>query len=63
MGGPGGDTRAATRCPRTSCAHPRDRAGPRHSGKCLDVPASSTANSTRLKQYPCNGGANQRWTL
>jgi hypothetical protein len=35
----------------------------RHSGKCVDVPSSATANSIRLKQYPCNGGANQHWTL
>jgi O-glycosyl hydrolase len=33
------------------------------SGKCLDDPASSTTNGTQLKIYPCNGGANQTWTL
>jgi hypothetical protein len=31
----------------------------RHSGKCLDVPAASTADSVRLQQYTCNGSAAQ----
>ena len=29
------------------------------SGKCLDVPNSSTANGVRLQQYPCKSGGNQ----
>ncbi len=31
----------------------------RHSGKCLDVPGASTANSVQLVQYTCNGTAAQ----
>jgi hypothetical protein len=33
----------------------------RHSGKCLDVTGASTTNSAAVKQFTCNGGANQRW--
>ncbi|WUH89562.1 RICIN domain-containing protein [Streptomyces sp. NBC_00433] len=33
------------------------------SGRCLDVPNSSTANATRTEIWDCNGGANQSWTL
>ena len=33
----------------------------RHSGKCADIPSSSQDNGTQLKQYPCNGGNNQRF--
>lgn len=33
------------------------------SGKCLDVPGSSTTNGTQLEIYSCNGGANQQYTL
>jgi ricin-type beta-trefoil lectin protein/glycosyl hydrolase family 43 len=33
----------------------------RHSGKCLDVTSGSTANGTAVKQFTCNGAANQRW--
>ena len=32
------------------------------SGRCLDVPNSSTANGTQPVIWDCNGGANQRWT-
>jgi hypothetical protein len=32
------------------------------SGKCLDVPGASTANSTQVEIYTCNGGTNQSWT-
>ncbi|GIG69226.1 ricin-type beta-trefoil lectin domain protein [Phytomonospora endophytica] len=32
------------------------------SGRCLDVPGSSTANGTRLQLWDCHGGTNQRWT-
>ncbi|ONI90029.1 beta-xylosidase [Saccharothrix sp. ALI-22-I] len=35
----------------------------RHSGKCADIPSSSRADGTALKQYPCNGGQNQQWQL
>ncbi|MFC1426689.1 RICIN domain-containing protein [Streptacidiphilus sp. N1-12] len=35
----------------------------RNSGKCLDVPAASTADSTQLQQYTCNGTAAQSFTL
>ncbi|MCT9930811.1 RICIN domain-containing protein [Planotetraspora sp. A-T 1434] len=35
----------------------------RHSGKCLDVPAASTADSVQLQQYTCNGTAAQSFTL
>ncbi|KAB1990580.1 RICIN domain-containing protein [Streptomyces triticiradicis] len=31
----------------------------RNSGKCLDVPGASTADSTQLQQYTCNGTAAQ----
>ncbi|MGH8156872.1 MAG: RICIN domain-containing protein [Rhodanobacter sp.] len=34
-----------------------------HSGQCLDVTGSSTANDTPLIQYPCHGTPNQQWTL
>jgi hypothetical protein len=33
----------------------------RHSGKCMDVPASSTAPGARLIQWRCSGSANQQW--
>src|SRR3954447_11604769 len=32
------------------------------SGRCLDVPNSSTTNGTQLQLFDCQGGANQRWT-
>jgi hypothetical protein len=35
----------------------------RNSGKCLDVPSASTADSTQLQQYTCNGTAAQSFTL
>ncbi|MBV1850105.1 beta-1,3-glucanase family protein [Catellatospora tritici] len=35
----------------------------RHSGKCLDVPAASTADSVQLQQYTCNGTAAQSFRL
>ncbi|MFE5941811.1 RICIN domain-containing protein [Streptomyces sp. NPDC056480] len=35
----------------------------RNSGKCLDVPAASTADSVRLVQYACNGTAAQRFRV
>ena len=33
------------------------------SGKCLDVPGSSTTNGTQLDIYTCNAGSNQEFTL
>lgn len=33
------------------------------SGKCLDVPGSSTTNGTQLDVYSCNAGGNQEFTL
>ena len=33
------------------------------SGKCLEVPGSSTAQSVQLAIYTCNGGANQQWSF
>jgi hypothetical protein len=35
----------------------------RNSGKCLDVPSASTADSTQLQQYTCNGTGAQSFTL
>src|SRR5258706_14558328 len=35
----------------------------RHSGKCLDVPAASTADSVQLVQYTCNGTGAQSFSL
>ncbi|MEU9335970.1 RICIN domain-containing protein [Streptomyces sp. NPDC048290] len=35
----------------------------RNSGKCLDVPAASTADSVQLVQYTCNGSAAQRFQV
>jgi len=32
------------------------------SGRCLDVPGSSTTNGTQLQLWDCHGGTNQRWT-
>jgi hypothetical protein len=32
------------------------------SGRCLDVPNSSTTNGTQEQLYDCSGGSNQRWT-
>ena len=32
------------------------------SGRCLDVPNSSTTNGTQLQLWDCNGNSNQRWT-
>jgi non-reducing end alpha-L-arabinofuranosidase len=32
------------------------------SGRCLDVPNSSTANGTQVQLLDCNGQANQSWT-
>ncbi|MET8810168.1 RICIN domain-containing protein [Streptomyces sp. NPDC004546] len=35
----------------------------RNSGKCLDVPAASTADSVQLQQYTCNGTGAQSFTI
>ncbi|WP_205324300.1 PHB depolymerase family esterase [Glycomyces sp. YM15] len=32
------------------------------SGRCLDVPGSSSANGTQLQLWDCNGGSNQQFT-
>jgi len=32
------------------------------SGRCVDVPGSSTANGTQVQLWDCHGGTNQRWT-
>jgi hypothetical protein len=33
------------------------------SGRCVDVPNSTTANGTQVQLWDCHGGANQRWTF
>ncbi|WP_031065730.1 RICIN domain-containing protein [Streptomyces sp. NRRL WC-3742] len=33
------------------------------SGDCLDVPFSSKSQGTRLQQWSCNGGDNQKWVI
>ncbi|WP_084963962.1 PHB depolymerase family esterase [Thermoactinospora rubra] len=33
------------------------------SGRCVDVPNSSTADGTQVQLWDCHGGTNQRWTL
>jgi hypothetical protein len=35
----------------------------RNSGKCLDVPSASTADSVQLQQYTCNGTAAQSFDI
>ncbi|MGI5240619.1 ricin-type beta-trefoil lectin domain protein [Dactylosporangium sp. CA-139066] len=32
------------------------------SGRCLDVPGSSTTNGAQVQLWDCHGGSNQRWT-
>ncbi|WP_353946668.1 endo-1,4-beta-xylanase [Streptomyces sp. HUAS MG91] len=32
------------------------------SGRCLDVPGSSTTDGTQLQLWDCSGGTNQQWT-
>jgi len=32
------------------------------SGRCLDVPNSSTTDGTQVELWDCNGGSNQQWT-
>jgi len=32
------------------------------SGRCIDVPNSSTTNGTQLQLWDCSGNTNQRWT-
>jgi hypothetical protein len=32
------------------------------SGRCVDVPNSSTANGTQVQLWDCTGGSQQRWT-
>ncbi|MEU4540830.1 RICIN domain-containing protein [Streptosporangium sp. NPDC023825] len=42
-------------------AAPVYRITARHSGRVMDVVSASTANNAEVKQYPWNGGGNQRW--
>jgi GH43 family beta-xylosidase len=35
----------------------------RNSGKCLEVAGGSSSDGADVRQYTCNGGANQRWRL
>jgi Ricin-type beta-trefoil lectin domain-like len=35
----------------------------RHSGKCIDVPNSSTADSVQLQHWTCNGTNAQAFTI
>ncbi|MEV4799222.1 RICIN domain-containing protein [Nonomuraea sp. NPDC049421] len=44
-----------------SGAGPSYRITARHSGKVMDVVGASTADNAEVKQYPWNGGDNQRW--
>jgi hypothetical protein len=32
------------------------------SGRCVDVPGSTTTNGTQVQLWDCSGGTNQRWT-
>ncbi|WP_406066981.1 ricin-type beta-trefoil lectin domain protein [Micromonospora sp. NBC_01638] len=32
------------------------------SGRCVDVPNSTTANGTQMQLWDCSGGTNQRWS-
>ncbi|GHH73540.1 hypothetical protein GCM10018793_12290 [Streptomyces sulfonofaciens] len=32
------------------------------SGRCIDIPNSTTANGTQAQLWDCHGGTNQRWT-
>ncbi|MBZ4016720.1 hypothetical protein CCS38_13415 [Streptomyces purpurogeneiscleroticus] len=32
------------------------------SGRCLDVPDSSTTDGTQLQLWTCSGGTSQQWT-
>jgi uncharacterized protein YaiE (UPF0345 family) len=32
------------------------------SGRCIDVPNSTTTNGTQVQLYDCSGASNQRWT-
>jgi poly(3-hydroxybutyrate) depolymerase len=32
------------------------------SGRCVDVPGSTTTNGTQVQLWDCHGGSNQRWT-
>jgi hypothetical protein len=32
------------------------------SGRCVDVPNSTTVDGTQLQLWDCNGGGNQRWS-
>jgi beta-galactosidase len=32
------------------------------SGRCVQVPNSSTTNGTQIQLWDCGGGSNQRWS-
>ncbi|GIF64029.1 hypothetical protein Ais01nite_20640 [Asanoa ishikariensis] len=32
------------------------------SGRCVDIPGTTTTNGTQAQLWDCNGGSNQRWT-
>ncbi|MDY0812647.1 RICIN domain-containing protein [Kitasatospora purpeofusca] len=41
----------------------RVHAAPHQSGRCLDVPGSSTASGTRPAIWTCHGGTSRQWQL
>ncbi|MGW0602588.1 endo-1,4-beta-xylanase [Streptomyces sp. NPDC002640] len=57
--GPNPTTPPPTTPPPTSGAAPIKGVG---SGRCLDVPSSSTTDGTQVQLWDCNGAANQQWT-
>ncbi|GIH25342.1 beta-xylosidase [Acrocarpospora phusangensis] len=52
---------AATGTVTGSGSTPSYRITARHSGKVMDLVGASMANNAEVKQYPWNGGGNQRW--
>ncbi|MDH2430521.1 RICIN domain-containing protein [Sphaerisporangium sp. TRM90804] len=52
---------AATGVVTGSGAAPSYRVTARHSGKVMDVVSASMADNAEVKQYPWNGGGNQKW--
>ncbi|MBX6750883.1 MAG: endo-1,4-beta-xylanase, partial [Micromonosporaceae bacterium] len=58
----GGSTPTSTS---TTTTPPPSSTGPivgAQSGRCIDVPNSSTNDGTRVQLYDCNGQSNQSWT-
>jgi hypothetical protein len=41
----------------------RPKPASRQSGQCLDVTGTTNPNGAGLELWPCNGLANQQWTL